>query len=1669
MQKRNRDEQEDDASDRGKPKRPAKASAYSPARDTTKPEQLQAAVLRLNQRKYMSDSSMSQPDEMASSYGQAGQRNPSHNQEEQRASGEGPSSSASTGSSIQVNPVQTPPQRGLHSRFSGIASTSPSRRKAISLSKSKKPSPAPVSPLSPSKEEQSNVVDLPPASSSATQEPSAPVVAPVSGMHSRAIGMVHSNPKRLSLSKKRPSTQQASFPKPVLPTSSLSAQAPSAEVISTKSGGINVPSSKWSPKRVSGGEAVPSSSIKMPPSSSSSKPLLPAKEKSQDSVNVPSTASSSKRAPHGKSVPSTGVKASSSSSSSKLVSPAKAKSQSGVNVPTAASSSKRASSESAGSSTGVTASSSRSTSKVADLAKVSQTGGAHVSDDGSSSSRVPPDQSTVSGGGGEIASSSTSGNQESPSPDAVALRVPFTVECDLLIDTNDLLPQAAVSGIQKAFDDAQSIGFNESINNCTKFLASKHVVIDGGHRTLCNVLNGVSRTECKIHDNQGGSQKPKDMLLLYCLASHLQSAVYVFSTRHRPVLVSPSAQEQVQGYMALLVHKDSYMQKTHWYPLRLDLKSKVGSARAKTTLETPIVATRKQSIAQASTVSSSKPIAKGYEKDIEDILRASCFSIFRKKWDDFRSSGNTSIQDFKATLSVKSFPENVVQRCSDAIENKMRAAGTPLSRNPQWLSRKLHSWKTRKKNPFGVVQLVEEFIAIITKEQNKELADQGDDDPIEVEDGTSQDQDDPIEVENDISQDLDDPIEIEDDTAQVQGQLVPIKEYHTISRSLKSVIKPQADYQTLLLRMTNLQNTCHHVVYGLSQCVSTLVNMIIEGECSAGAHPGYLDFSRIDLHQRGIGAGAEQAISLVAPIKQDVLDLFNFAGFYKIACAVVGQKNLTAHSADFPILQTLSTSLPANDRVTFVCGPWVQDACRRFLTNFINMWSPASCVADLRVVMEMLLRIHLCSQRFFNPKVRPKKTKKQNKVKIKAPSKDYAMSKLFWALVHKDPKQHVVDFFTTKVFKLFPTPKDITTAATVSASASVATAMNPYEKALQDGTDASEDEEEEDGILLAQTPDLPAKDIRALTSVACFLCQSPEHPTVITMQHVKEKLYHDKQDCIPSSALETTASLVSAVRSVTPKEDQAFSLANWIPMRALRNTLVEFAGSKTKRRVSKLCVDKKKDTNSADAVRIDHAALYHLFSNDHNLHLPNGIDKVTSVHVLKTIEQKVDLLNNFLKINKIKGLFQERKLTFAGYFLFSNQYDLHFAGYKIVQPVKQADIATRGRQERSGNQNHEAEKQLVKELTKEIKDMRKTYTANAKELRKLELARMQAGNKSRTFERRNKRRDPNLYRDLKDARDTFNKLHAKQAKLLQEIQERQSRMYILNKKIHNQRHPPQGSHLDPKLAPIVAASSTVVQGIDPGIVTAASGVGTYSRSLFEAVNRFQAISNEEEVPHPKDQAYPFSLTANMVNTAVLSHQHRKQREKKDIGIKKQQRNTVIRRCRLKKYHQRKVASDNAVYHQPKGAHIVTFTGNWSGSGAYIKGHARRSTKLYYSQLGAGTNHSVVSVDEYKSTVTCSSCFHRTSKQVHLRDGHIKRIPGAVVCLNVKCPRRLTSGATTVNRDLNDAKNIALIGFSSLAAQDGLALPPFRRSHNTNKYILSQLFLAHQSGEVGIPT
>jgi len=101
---------------------------------------------------------------------------------------------------------------------------------------------------------------------------------------------------------------------------------------------------------------------------------------------------------------------------------------------------------------------------------------------------------------------------------------------------------------------------------------------------------------------------------------------------------------------------------------------------------------------------------------------------------------------------------------------------------------------------------------------------------------------------------------------------------------------------------------------------------------------------------------------------------------------------------------------------------------------------------------------------------------------------------------------------------------------------------------------------------------------------------------------------------IPAHCLATEATLVDAVRRITPKEDQDFCLAHWFQMRNLRNTLVEFAGGNTKQNPTRLIIVKEKDTQDQNAVRIDHAALYHLFSSDQS----NGADKFTSALAIKT-------------------------------------------------------------------------------------------------------------------------------------------------------------------------------------------------------------------------------------------------------------------------------------------------------------------------------------------------------------------------------------------------------------------------------------------------------------------
>ncbi|KAI8875362.1 hypothetical protein K501DRAFT_280446 [Backusella circina FSU 941] len=102
--------------------------------------------------------------------------------------------------------------------------------------------------------------------------------------------------------------------------------------------------------------------------------------------------------------------------------------------------------------------------------------------------------------------------------------------------------------------------------------------------------------------------------------------------------------------------------------------------------------------------------------------------------------------------------------------------------------------------------------------------------------------------------------------------------------------------------------------------------------------------------------------------------------------------------------------------------------------------------------------------------------------------------------------------------------------------------------------------------------------------------------------------------------------------------------------------------------------------------------------------------------------------------------------------------------------------------------------------------------------------------------------------------------------------------------------------------------------------------------------------------------------------------------------------------------------------------IQTYHGNWHGITTYMKGHTRILCKEFLKQFQSSKYYCNV-VDEYASTKTCSQCFDILRKQVLRRNGKIVRISGALECFNRKYH------LTTINRDLNGAKNIASIGFS----------------------------------------
>ena len=140
--------------------------------------------------------------------------------------------------------------------------------------------------------------------------------------------------------------------------------------------------------------------------------------------------------------------------------------------------------------------------------------------------------------------------------------------------------------------------------------------------------------------------------------------------------------------------------------------------------------------------------------------------------------------------------------------------------------------------------------------------------------------------------------------------------------------------------------------------------------------------------------------------------------------------------------------------------------------------------------------------------------------------------------------------------------------------------------------------------------------------------------------------------------------------------------------------------------------------------------------------------------------------------------------------------------------------------------------------------------------------------------------DPDLYSMLKLSRDQCNQTFMKMLEVTDIIKTNQFLIYTLGKKIRGQPLLGIKAHSRKDLLQSVSIGNTIIQGIDPGIVTTATGISTLTKSPFQSINRYQAISDTKVVPHPLDHNYEFDLTTNMINTVIMPTQDRKQREAK---------------------------------------------------------------------------------------------------------------------------------------------------------------------------------------------
>lgn len=384
------------------------------------------------------------------------------------------------------------------------------------------------------------------------------------------------------------------------------------------------------------------------------------------------------------------------------------------------------------------------------------------------------------------------------------------------------------------------------------------------------ILNSPHQNTVLMHSNVDHEKtvQLKGRMLLYGLCQVYNCKITLFSTRSKPVKISPigSLSDALPSFY-LLEHKDSYAGKVAYYHLKPHKKCPPNNKAADSDYQGNQLVARKREAEEKKQRKPGHNLGNKLDDTILHLISEESNKLYLKKWKKYKKG--KSLDDFRATLSLKQIPTGVIPVVKAEVEEMLRNnvfdgfTAEDIPKAGTWMNQKVDSLK--KRDQLSVATLLDNFF----KKHSADMT-------IAEEDATIDAVELPMIEETQVDDSNDSGI-------------------RTISKTLKGVINKDFDYAVLRDRLDQLQESTHSVITGLSKAVHVLIDILTTGRIHANKDNHNEFFQLSDLDFGGFGVGKDEhdiflpSQELLNSLQKD--NVFSYPGFWTIMSRCIGKKN----------------------------------------------------------------------------------------------------------------------------------------------------------------------------------------------------------------------------------------------------------------------------------------------------------------------------------------------------------------------------------------------------------------------------------------------------------------------------------------------------------------------------------------------------------------------------------------------------------------------------------------------------------------------------------------------------------------------------------------------------------------------------------------------------------